>query len=292
MVLSANDAISGLLGEEANPRVFFEVERTEQSTQECKNAVCDLQSCPKCHYPLHFEYFHYHHIGEPSCVCGFHMPKARFVSDQVDFQNGTFRFHDRDGGHATLPFQTGNLFHVFNVTAAAAVCRLAKIPMDVIARETGSFSAKLGRFAEETIGKYKVVEMLFKNQNPISGSQCLSYLGSIPGAKDVLLLVTDSKDKLHGPEDISWLYDTDFEHLADPSVGRVIVGGTRCYDVGLRLALAGVDPAKIALYPDYEELNRALPSQLSPQADTLAIFFELYATDVVQSVKRALGGVS
>ena len=47
MVLSANDAISGLLGEEANPRVFFEVERTEQSTQECKNAVCDLQSCPK-----------------------------------------------------------------------------------------------------------------------------------------------------------------------------------------------------------------------------------------------------
>lgn len=288
MVLNANDAISGMLGKNTNPQIFYGVHQTARSTETCINHVCDILACPNCHNPLQFRYFHYHHIGDPYCsYCGFQMPEPSYFADTVNFEEGTFVFHDADGQKATLPFASGNLFNVFNVTAAATICRLAKAPLSLIEKETAHFSAKLGRFEEESIGRYHLVNMLFKNQNPISGSQCLSYLDTVSGKKDVILLVTDSKDSVHGHEDISWLYDTDFEMLNREEIGRIIVGGTRCYDVGLRLALAGIEPQKIALYPNYEEMTQHLLADLTG-AETIAVFFELYATSVVNSVKETL----
>lgn len=292
LILNANDAISGLLGKDGNPRVFFGVHETGRSTPVCANHVCDILACPRCHEPLQYHYFHYHHMGKPYCpACGFAMPEPDYYADQVHFGDGTFVFHDADGEQITLPFASGNLFHVFNLTAAATVCRLAGVPLSTIAEQAARFSAKLGRFEEETIGNRRLVSLLAKNQNPISVSQCLSYLDTQPGRKDVILLVTDSKDALHGPEDISWLYDVDFELLRCEEIGRIIVGGSRCYDVGLRLALADIDPQKIALYPDYAEMNRQLANELTG-AELIAVFFELYATPIVRAVKETLGGLS
>lgn len=288
LVLNANDAISGLLGHPENPRVFFGVEQTSRSTSECPNHVCDILACPRCHQPLAYRYFHYHHIGQPVCeACGFAMPEPSYVAGDVDFETGTFQFRDAGGQTASLPFASGNLFHVFNVTAAATLCRLVGVPLATIAREIPRFSQKLGRFEQETIHGRTLVKMLFKNQNPVSGSQCLSYLDTVPGEKDAILLVTDSKDAVHGPEDISWLYDTDFEFLNRDEVRRILVGGTRCYDVGVRLELAGIDPEKVILYPDYAEMNQRLLADLSG-AETIAVFFELYATPVVNAVRETL----
>ncbi len=288
LVLNANDAISGLLGQTGNPQVFFGVDKTPRSTETCCNHVCDILACPQCHKPLQYHYFHYHHIGQPYCeACGFQMPQPSYFADNVNFENGTFLFHDADGKEIQLPFSSGNLFNVFNVTAAATICRLSGVALSTIAREIPHFSAKLGRFEEETIQDRKLVKMLFKNQNPISGSQCLAYLDTVPGKKDVILLVTDSKDAVHGHEDISWLYDTDFEFLNRDEIERIIVGGTRCYDVGVRLALAGIDPEKIVLYQDYTKMNQHLHSDLTG-AKTIAVFFELYATPIVNAVRDTL----
>ncbi len=287
LLLNGNDAISGMLGAQTNKRVFFAVDRTGQSTETCVNNVCDAMSCPQCHRPLHYDFYHYHHIGRPHCGCGFQLPPADYYADGVDYGAGAFIFHDKDGVEVSLPFAEGNLFNVFNVTAAAAVCRMAGITLQQIAEGVRSFSATMGRFEAEQAGKSRVVTMLFKNQNPISGSQSLAYLSHLAGNKDVVLIVTDSKDRVHGHEDISWLYDTDFEPLADPSVRRVVVGGSRCYDVGLRLVLAGVSPEKIVLYQSYETLKQRLCQDIAGDG-TVVVYFELYAMPIAKAVRQAL----
>ncbi len=284
LLLNGNDAISGMLGEGTNERVFFSVERTSASTENCVNQVCDIMSCPKCHKPLHYEFDHYHHIGVPVCSCGFSMPQSSYYASDVDFDKGTFVFHERGGECVTLPFAAGNLFNVFNVTAAAALCRMAGVPLSSIAASVDTFSSTQGRFEEKKAGDLDVVTMLFKNQNPISGSQSLAYLNHIEGPKDVVLIVTDSKDNVHGHEDISWLYDTDFDSLTSPDVHHIIVGGSRCYDVGLRLTLAGVDPSKIITYESYETLKRRIVQDLAGKG-TVAIYFELYAMSIANSLK-------
>ncbi len=212
------------------------------------------------------------------------MPQSSYYASDVDFDKGTFVFHERGGECVTLPFAAGNLFNVFNVTAAAAICRMAGVPLSSIAACVDTFSSTQGRFEEKKAGDLDVVTMLFKNQNPISGSQSLAYLNHIEGPKDVVLIVTDSKDNVHGHEDISWLYDTDFDSLTSPDVHHIIVGGSRCYDVGLRLTLAGVDPSKIITYESYETLKRRIVQDLAGKG-TVAIYFELYAMSIANSLK-------
>ena len=150
-----------------------------------------------------------------------------------------------------------------------------------------SFSASLGRFEAQQAGQSRVISMLFKNQNPISGSQSLAYLKHLEGEKDVILIVTDSKDRVHGHEDISWIYDTDFEVLADSSVRKIVVGGSRCYDMGLRLVLGGVAPEKIALYQSYETLKQRLGQDIG-KSGSVVVYFELYAMPIAKAVKQAL----
>ena len=288
LLLNGNDAISGMLGENHNERIFYSVDRTVRSTETCPNTVCDLTACPKCHHPLEYSYFHYHHIGVPHCpTCGFAMPESTYTASDVDFEHSMFTFHDPSGESIRLPFTAGNLFNVFNVTSAAAICRLAGVSCEVIENSVADLTAKTGRFEAAHAGPIDIVTMLFKNQNPISGSQSLGYLDNIPGHKDVVLVVTDSKDKVHGHEDISWLYDTDFASLLSPDVGKIFLGGTRCKDLALRLILAGIPESKLVLYPEYETLYQEITAQVRGTG-TVAIYFELYAMPIATRLRQIL----
>ena len=288
LVLNGNDGISGLLGENRCNRVFFSVDRTSRSTEKCEDTVCDLIACPKCNHKLDYEFYHYNHIGVPKCSnCGFSMPESRFFASNVDFDKGTFVFNGDKGESLVLPFQKGNFFNVFNITGACAVCRLMGIDVDTIVDSIEDLSSKTGRFQENLFGGVEVVSMLSKNQNPISCSQSLKYLGSTDKEKDVVLLITDSNDKIHGHEDISWLYDTDFAPLADEKIKNVYIGGSRCYDLAQCLEIKGFDTSKFILFENYDELASAVSNNASVDRN-IVIYFELYATGVVSKIKNAL----
>ncbi len=287
LLLNGNDPVSGLLGQEKNEQVYFGVDKTVLSTEHCPNLVSDCRSCPVCHKPLVYEFYHYHHIGQPMCDCGFAMPEARFSAGNVDFESRTFTFRDGAGGEVTLPFSGNNLFEVFNITAAAGICAMSGVSLDVIAAGVATAQGAKGRFKlTERPDGGRVVTMLCKNQNPVSSSQSFAYLDHVEGKKDVVLLITDSKDAVHGAEDISWLYDTDFERLAKDDVRKVLIGGTRCYDVALRLMLAGASEEKLVLFPHYDTLCEQAPALVAPQS-TAVVYFELYAKPIADRVQAA-----
>lgn len=288
LILNGNDAISGLLGEDVCNRVFYSVNKTEKSTPVCEDTVCDLIACPKCNHKLDYEFFHYNHIGVPKCShCGFRMPQSSFFASDVDFENGTFVFNGNSGEKITLPFQKGNFFNVFNITGTCAVCRLMGIDVETISNSVDDLSSKTGRFQENKFGGVEVISMLSKNQNPISCSQSLKYLNSTENKKDVVLLITDSNDKVHGHEDISWLYDTDFSPLNSENVAKIYIGGSRCYDVANCLQIKGIDTDKLVLFEDYDELAAEVSRQ-SVADRSVVVYFELYATSVVAKIKNAL----
>ena len=53
-----------------------------------------------------------------------------------------------------------------------------------------------------------------------------------PKPKDIIIQINDT---YQDGEDISWLWDVDFQYLADSNAGRIITAGTRRHDMGLRL---------------------------------------------------------
>ena len=78
-----------------------------------------------------------------------------------------------------------------------------------------------------------------------------------------------------------------FDTLRDPSVKHVLIGGTRCEDLALRLILADVPQEKLKLYPDYGTLERELAAQVADEP-TVAIYFELYAQSIANRLRNAL----
>lgn len=288
LVLNGNDGISGLLGENVCKRVFFSVDKTERSTEKCADTVCDLIACPKCHHKLEYEYYHYNHIGVPVCSeCGFAMPQSEYRATEVDFENGTFKVEGDGLADLRLSFPKGNFFNVFNITGAVAVCRLLGLNEDIIKNGTQDLSAKTGRFDDNKFGGVEVVSMLSKNQNPISCSQSLKFLNSTDDEKDVVLLITDSNDAVHGHEDISWLYDTDFSPLNSDKIKNIYIGGTRCYDTAACLEIKGIDTSKLLLFTNYSALSRSV-AENAENGRKIVIYFELYATRVVKMIKDKL----
>ena len=58
----------------------------------------------------------------------------------------------------------------------------------------------------------------------------------------MVLMLDDVFDEKESSENITWLYDADFEFLNSPDIIEVIPVGIRCLDSKLRLLIAGVDP--------------------------------------------------
>ena len=69
-------------------------------------------------------------------------------------------------------------------------------------------------------------------KNPIGFQQKISLVLKDPRPKDVIIQINDT---YQDGEDISWLWDVDFQYLADANAKTILTAGTRKHDMGLRL---------------------------------------------------------
>ena len=69
-------------------------------------------------------------------------------------------------------------------------------------------------------------------KNPIGFQQKISLVLKDPDPKDIIIQINDT---YQDGEDISWLWDVDFQYLADANAASITTNGTRRHDMGLRL---------------------------------------------------------
>lgn len=69
-------------------------------------------------------------------------------------------------------------------------------------------------------------------KNPIGFQQKISLVLKDPNPKDIIIQINDT---YQDGEDVSWLWDVDFQYLADANAATITTNGTRRHDMGLRL---------------------------------------------------------
>jgi UDP-N-acetylmuramyl tripeptide synthase len=82
-------------------------------------------------------------------------------------------------------------------------------------------------------------------KNPAGANEILRTLALERSPLDVLGVLND---RTADGQDVSWIWDADFEIIA-PSVRYVTCAGTRAAELAVRLKYAGVAPARIAVVP-------------------------------------------
>jgi len=245
LVLNADDLIASSLGGAANARSYFSVDRLPSDTTRPRGAAVDIAICPLCDHTLDWEYWRFNHIGKASCPnCGFHSPVADYRARELDRDAGRVTL-DLDGDTFRAGLVNESIVNVYNEIAAAATLDQLGVPRERIAAVFGELRPPRTRFDSETIGGVELVRVLTKGLVGVACSRAFAYIASFPGRKAVVLAIDETTERVTDVENTAWMYDADYEYLADDSMGQIVVGGVRRHDHALRLALAGVDPRRI-----------------------------------------------
>ncbi|MGI6178036.1 MAG: MurT ligase domain-containing protein [Eubacterium sp.] len=246
LLLNADNLISTMVAPE-NPRVCFGIDRLPTDKTTCSNRINDMQICPRCSSPMKYEYIRYSNVGRAYCPnCGFSSPKAEYHVTSVDWEDRILHFvADTAGAEADFPIVGEGLFNIYNETAVIALFMELGYSIEEIRDAMGKVRITASRYGVEKVGDITILQLLGKDKNAYGTSRVLEYIHTLPGDKEILLYNNSLTDAAHWSENTCWLYDCDFELLADSTVKRVIVYGDRAKDYKLRLLMAGVPEDRI-----------------------------------------------
>ena len=115
--------------------------------------------------------------------------------------------------------------------------------------------SSFGRQETIKIGNKEVKIILVKN--PAGYDQAVN---TIMLDKKKINLAILFNDRYADGRDVSWIWDVNFEKLNELEIEKIIVSGTRLYDMAVRLKVAGFSKDKFLLCEDDESLINGLIS--------------------------------
>ena len=244
LIMNADDLMSCYMLPN-NSRVYFGIEKLPTDTVRCHNLIDDLQICPKCAHKLKYEYRRYSNVGRAHCVnCDFGSPAYDYSAANVDFDNMKFTFRGPDF-ETELPIIDDRFVNLYNEMALISLLLQLGYTMDEIKAQLGTVEVVKTRFNHEVVGSMKVYNVLGKGLNAFAESRVYETIVAQPGDKELIMFINDLGMAAHWSENISWIYDTDFETLNVDSIKKIVVVGDRGLDYRLRMLFAGIPDEKL-----------------------------------------------
>ncbi|WP_080801339.1 MurT ligase domain-containing protein [Arabiibacter massiliensis] len=205
-----------------------------------QNTVADAQMCQQCSAMLEYDYRQYGQLGAYRCPdCGFERPALAFAGEGVRLGADGLAFRVRraeDGADAfEIEAPYNGAYMVYNLLATAVAADLAGCPADAVRQAVDAFDPQNGRLQTFDIDGRRILLNLAKN--PTGFNQNLKIVAQDPNPKAVAFFVNDKEGD---GRDVSWLWDIDFEELAEGGPMAVFAGGIRGNDVQVRLKYAGI----------------------------------------------------
>jgi len=249
LVLNADDLISSSVAP-GNPRVYFGIEKMDTDVTECINLINDMRICPKCSGELRYEYLRYHHIGKAYCAdCGFKAPEYDYAGCDVSLDEMAITVRD-NGGSRRYKLLSDSVFNIYNLVTCVALMRELGMTHDEIGAYMADVKIVESRYNAERVGDVTLVMQMAKEKNALACSRAFDYVSGQPGKKELFLMMNCLGDEKHWSENVSWLYDCDFEFLNSEDITHIVATGPRSRDYKLRLLLAGVPEEKIECVRD------------------------------------------
>jgi UDP-N-acetylmuramyl tripeptide synthase len=269
LLLNADDPAVAALADarpDGSPVIYYGVDEAPPAEEGPERVeVVDTRTCPRCRHPLDFTRRFYSHVGHWACPsCGFARPKPQVHASAITFdglEGSRFALSTPEGS-AQARIGLPGLYNVYNALAAAAVGTLAGARLASIVAALGRFTPAFGR-AERIEVDGRTAHLLLA-KNPTGLNEVLRALAR-EGHRHHMLLILN--DRSADGEDVSWIWDADFEQVANLAAS-LTVSGMRAYDLAIRMKYAGVTPEIVE--PD---IGAALTSALArvPQGETLYI---------------------
>jgi lipid II isoglutaminyl synthase (glutamine-hydrolysing) len=223
--------------------------------------AADSKYCRACGSPYEYSAAYVGHLGDYACPNGDHeRPTLDVAARGVELKGLEATSFDLVTGIGTrrLALPLPGLYNVYNAVAAASLALALGASLDEIEAGVARFRPAFGRFERIPAGDKAVLLLLIKN--PAGANEVVRTLVADGGPR---LAVIALNDNIADGRDVSWIWDVDFEPLAE-TLDRLVVTGGRAAELALRFKYGGVPPERIEVVSD---LERALDRGLAETAD-------------------------
>lgn len=227
LVLNGDDPITAQIGKNYDA-VYFGISGEVFSKEDTKK---DIQRCVYCGEELKYHYRHYGQLGDYYCEkCGEKRNKIDFEATNVNMSNGLeFTVND-----CRVSLNYRGFYNIYNIIAVYSVMNVLETEVSDFNSLLKDYKPQIGRMEEFDLGK-KVILNLAKN--PAGFNQAISTVTSDKRKKDVIIAVNaEESDGM----DVSWLWDVNFESLADETLKTLRLSGKRMFDLALRFKYSDV----------------------------------------------------
>jgi len=253
--VNADDPVVGELADGRELALRFGIDDVGHARPGLQHAA-DSKYCVRCGRPYVYDAVYVGHLGAYRCeACGHRRPSldvaARAIS--LDGLDGSrFELHT-PVGRADVTLALPGLYNVYNALAAASLSLALDTPLDEIVAGLEAFTAAFGRFERIAANGRDVVVLLIKN--PAGANEAVRTLVDA-GAPPVLVIALN--DAIADGQDVSWIWDVDFEPLV-AGVEHVVATGDRAAELGLRFVYGGLPEEALEVQPDLgKALDRGL----------------------------------
>lgn len=264
LVLNGDESLLGKL-ELPNKTVFYGFNASIGDNKDIEiNA--DAKFCKFCKSPYEYNHITYNHLGNFYCTgCGFkRAPLEYAVTEILELtpDSSTVKLNDLE-----VTISQSGAYNIYNGLCAYAVTKEIGINDASIKKSLQNQDSSFGRQEALNIEGKDVKIILVKN--PAGYNQALDTLclNKDPFAAAFLL-----NDNYADGTDVSWIWDVDFEKLHDLNINEVFVSGIRCYDMAVRLNVAGLNKDNFIIEETFEELTEKIKSSKNDKIYILATY--------------------
>lgn len=251
LVLNADDPYlqKFALHHKENTIVYYGIDKNRYSYQKSKFQNLNLTYCPICHKKLEYDYYHFENLGSYHCKkCDFKRPDADYQLTDLDYNKGQMTINHL----YTIQTSHNMLYAIYNVLAAFATAAL-DLKEEEIKEAICTFTNNKKLYDYYKYEDRDVFVLNNKNENSTTFNQSLLFLERYQ--KDIKTIVIGWKEisRRYNFDDLSWLYDIDFELLKKHNIDKIVCVGIHRYDLAVRMKYAGIDEKKILIYDHLDQ---------------------------------------
>ena len=288
LIIDADDPNLAALANDTRARVVtFGLDVSGHALSELPHAS-DAAICRVCESPLVYDALFLSHLGDYHCPnCGNRRPRLDLAARDIQLDGMralrmTVR-DQREGSDAIdleLDVSVPGLYNAYNALAAVAAARVLGLQPDPIWTTLREFTAAFGRLERVEYAGRTLTLALAKN--PVGFNEILRMIATVPlRAPDALVIAINDLDA--DGRDVSWLWDVDFEVLADDRHDATIfAAGLRGHDLAVRLKYADVPIDRLDASAAALPLSQALDQIIASTQANASIFLLLTYTALLQ----------
>ena len=233
---------------------YYGIEKNKYSYNKTMFNHLNMNYCPICNNKLNYNYYNFETNGDYYCTnCDFKRPNVEYKITNLDYNKNKIIINDK----YIINSKNNILYSTYNLLASFTTLSLIKMDKEKVCE---LLSGNDKSYDEYEYKKRKCYVLNNKNENASTFNQSLLFINRFKGKKTIVIGWKEISRR-YKFDDLSWLYDVDFEILSKHDIDNIICVGINKYDIATRIKYSNINEKRIKTFDNLEKATNYIKTK-------------------------------